>query len=75
MPSTVTNTATIGGHFHITVLHPSGKVVVPRFRNVVLPGFADLPTSQAAMQAAATALVDSVTPKGPNATAYILGAR
>jgi len=75
MASTVTSTTTIGGHFHVTVTHPSGKVYVPRFRNVVLPGYADLPTSQAAMQSAATALVDCVTPRGPNATAYMLGAR
>lgn len=75
MASTVTATTTIGGHFHVTVRHPSGKVYTPRFRNVVLPGFADLPTSQTAMQAAATALVDSVTPRGPNATAFLLGAR
>jgi len=76
MASTVQGApAVVGAHYHVTVKHPSGVVYTPRFRNVVLPGYADLPTSQAAFQAAAIALVDSATPRGPNATAYMLGAR
>jgi len=71
MASTITATATVGGHFHVTCAHPNGKVYVPRFRNIALTGYADLPTYQAACQVAATALVDQVLPRGPNATAMI----
>lgn len=76
MPSTLIGApTTVGGHLVITLKHPSGRVYSPRFRNVAPAGYADLPTYQAACQAAAIAAADATIPIGPNATNHLSSLR
>ena len=75
MASTVQTTAVVGGHYHVTVQPAGRSAVVPRVRNMAPAGYADLPTYQAACQAAATALTDAQTAHPPNATAAVMTSR